>query len=225
MNLATDGLGKYLYVIDGTNSTHTGTAIAAFAIGTGTSLGILTPVVGSPFTYPMWLVKGDPTGQFLIGTSGKTAFLSGTDDNNLYVFAITQSGSSAGAITQVTKQPTTNAPYSIAVQSNSGGNLVYSFGFNDTDTAFNPVEGYSLSGSGTLSQVTGSPFTIGEGSWAQFDQSGVYMFTYASFINVNTNVITTQLTPLVVGSTGSLSQPISTFPLITPGFWVVTDPQ
>src|SRR5579862_6606935 len=35
MNLATDGLGKYLYVVDGTYSTHTGTKIAAYSIGTG----------------------------------------------------------------------------------------------------------------------------------------------------------------------------------------------
>ena len=226
MNLATDGLGKYLYVIDGTFLSHTGTQIAAYSIGTGASLGVLTTVPGSPFAYPMWQVKGEPSGNFLVGTSGNAKFISGTDDNNLYVFSITQSGATAGAITQVAKQSTTYSPYSIAVQSNTGGNLVYSFSFNDTDTAFNNIEGFAVTSAGTLATLTGSPFSgVGDGSWGQFDQSGAYMFVYASYLNASTNTVTTALTPLVIGTTGGLTQSIATFPLITPGFWVVTDPQ
>jgi len=219
MNLATDGLGKYLYAIDGTYNSHQGTKIAAFSIGSGTSLGTLTPVTGSPFAFPMWQVKGEPTGKFLIGTTGTTAAYNGHDDDNLYVFSI----GTGGALTQVTKQSTVYTPFSIAVPSNTSGELVYSLGFNDTATGFNPVEGYAISSSGTLTAVSGSPFSLGEGSWGQFDQSGALLFSYASFLNTSTNTIVTQLSPLAVGSGGVLTQPASTLTLVTPGFWAVAD--
>lgn len=225
MNLATDGLGKYLYVIDGTDSTHQGSGIAAFSIGTG---GTLTPVSGSPFTgtagsFNMWQVKGEPTGQFLIGTSGSMAAFGVLDDTNLYVFKITQSGTSAGAITLATKQATQFSPFSIAVSPNSGGNLVYSFSFNDTATAFNAIEGFTISSSGGMTAVSGEPFSLGEGSWGQFDQSGSLLFVYASFIDESTQTVTTQISPLSVGSGGTLTEPVASTTIVTPGFWAVAD--
>jgi hypothetical protein len=231
MNLATDGLGKYLYAIDGNFNTHTGAAIAAYVIGSGTSLGTLTPVVGSPFigaNYSMWQVNGEPTGQYLIGTSGNSVVKSGVDDDHLYVFSISQSGTNAGAIAPVTGSPfvTQYSPFSIAVQSNSNGNLLYSFSFNDTASAFNPVEGYAISSTGTLTADTNSPFGgVAEGSWGQFDQSGDFLFVYSSYINESTGDVVTQLGPLDVGTGGALTQPIFTLSLATPGFWAVTDPQ
>lgn len=228
MNLATDGKGNYLYVVDGDFTTHQGAQIAAFTIGTGNSLGVLTPVTGSPFAYQMWQLQGDPTGQFLIGTSGSSAYYTGVTDNaNLYVFSITQSGSNAGAITLLTTQPTAYSPFSIAMQSNTGGNLVYSFGFNDAGTAFNPIEGYTLSTTGGLTAVTNSPFSLptAEGTWGQFDQTGSYLFIYASYFDATTNTQVTQIAPLTVGTGGALSQAISPASLKTPGFWTVTDPQ
>jgi hypothetical protein len=224
MNLAIDGLGKYLYAIDGNYTTHTGSQIAAFAIGT---TGGLTAITGSPFAYNMWQVVGDPTGQFLIGTSGNTVSYSGVDDKNLYVFNITPSGSSAGAITEVGTFATVYSPFSIAIQPNSGGNLVYSFSFNDTDTAFNAIEGYQLNpNTGVLAPDTGSPFSgVADGSWGQFDQSGTLLFVYSSYLNESTGTFVTQLAPIEVGSGGALTQPVATLPLVTPGFWAVTDSQ
>jgi hypothetical protein len=229
MNLATDGLGKYLYVVDGRNSTHQGVRIAGYAIGTGTSLGVLTAVTGSPFTgtgFNMWQLQGEPTGQFMIGTSGSSQYYGVADDENLYVFSIEQSGTAAGEIAQITGSPfaTTYSPLSIAVQPSTGGNLVYSLGINDGGTAFNPIEGFAISDTGSLSKDTGSPFSnLGEGSWGQFDQSGSYLMVYASYLNQSTNQVVTQLSPLEVGTGGALTQPISTLTITTPGFWVVTD--
>lgn len=220
LNMTTDGLGKYLYVTDGVTGTHAGTSVAAYAIGTG---GALTAVPGSPFAFPMWQVKGEPTGKFLIGTSGKTVAYAGVDDDNLYVFSI---GSGTGALTQVTKQSTVYAPFNIAVQMNSGGAQVYSFGINDTQTAFNSIEGYTISGSGSLTADTGSPFSgTGNGSWGQLDESGALLFVYGSFLDTSTNAVTTQIAPLDVGSGGALTQPITTLTITTPGFWTVTDGQ
>jgi len=212
-NLATDGLGKYLYVATNTN----GSEIAAYTIS---SSGALTAVTGSPFSYPMLQVEGDPTGSYLIGTQGGFS-----GDSHLYLFSITQSGSNAGAITQLEAVSTSYAPYSIAVQPNSGGNLVYSFSINATETGYNPVEGYQLSG-GTLTAVSGSPFSnVSDGFWGQFDQSGQFLFPYSTVVNEGTGVVTSTLGVLDVGTGGALTQPISPATFATEGFWAVTDPQ
>ncbi len=230
MNLATDGLGLYLYATDGTYLNHQGTAIAGFSIGTGANLGVLTPVSGSPFTgstagadFAMWQLQGEPTGQYMIGTTGSTAYYSGViDDKHLYVFSI---GNGTGNLTELGTVSTDYSPFSIAVQSNSGGNLVYSMSFTDTLSAFNPIEGFSITSTGSLAVDGSSPFSLsnGEGSWAQFDQSGAYLFMYASYTNASNQVVTT-LAPLSVGSGGTLTQSATAYQLGSSGFWVVTDP-
>lgn len=225
LNLATDGMGKYLYVTNGNVNTNTATEVGAYTIG---SSGTLAVIPGSPFAFPMWQVQGDPTGQFLIGTSGNSLLNSGKDDLHLYVFSIAQSGTSAGAITAVSGSPfaTQFSPLSIAVQPNANGNLVYSFSVNDTNTGFNATEGFLLSSSGTLTAVSGSPFSgVGDGTWGQFDQSGAFLFDWGSFLDLGTSQVVTQLSPLDVASGGALTQPTSTLTLSSPGFWTVTDPK
>jgi hypothetical protein len=232
MNLATDGLGNYLYAIDSTGGTHQGSAIAAYEIADGedgTTLGVLTPVSGSPFTgtgYNMWLLKGEPTGQFMIGTTGSTAYDGNTDDDHLYVFAIAQPGTpNPGAITRVSLSPFTTqySPYTIAVQPD--GNLVYSFSVDDAG-ALNPIEGYSIGTTGSLTADSDSPFTsltTDEGTWGQFDPSGTYLFTYFPYLNSSGTTVG-QIAPLTVGSGGALTQAATPVTLVTSGFWTVTDP-
>jgi 6-phosphogluconolactonase len=228
VNMTTDGLGNYLYVTEA-SSNHTGSEIGAYSIGAGSSLGVLAPVVGSPFVYPMWQVQGEPTGKYLIGTTGKNFDLNGADDDNLYVFAITQSGTDAGAIAPVSGSPfaTAFSPFSIAVQPNTNGNLVYSFGLNDTLTGFNSTEGYAINAStGALTAVADSPFSNAAlGTWGQFDQSGEFLFIFGGVYNLGTQVTTYQLSALDVGSGGALTQPTSTLSLTTGGVWAVTDPK
>ena len=219
-NMATDGAGNYLY-ITATSSSHTGSEIGAYSIGAGNSLGVLTAVSGSPFAFPMWQVLGEPTGQFLIGTTGHNLSINGSDDYNLYVFSITQSGATAGAITEKSPSLTTTPPYGIAVQSNAGGNLIYSFSLIDSGKGFNATEGFTLNSDGTLSAVSGSPFANAEvGDTGQFDQSGSFLFEYGGALEGNTMVYT-------VGgfdvANGAPTEPASdgTYG----GFWVATDPQ
>ena len=103
--MTTDGLGKYLYVTSIT-SDHLGLGVAAYSIGTGSSEGTLAPVVGSPFNYHMWAVQGDPSGTFLVGTTGKSvAAGAAANDKNLYVFNIQPSGTAPGAISPVANSP------------------------------------------------------------------------------------------------------------------------
>lgn len=219
-NLATDGLGNYLYITS-TTSNHTGSLVGAYSIGSGANLGVLTAVSGSPFTFPMWQVAGEPTGKFLIGTTGSSLSVNGADDNHLYVFSITQSGTSAGALTELSNSPflTTYSPMGIAVQTNSGGDLVYSFGLNDAGTAFNPSEGYQLDSSGTLTAVTNSPFASGNvGNVGQFDQTGTLLFEYGGLWNGTTTVYNATAFS-VVDDAASLIGGTLTYG----GFWVATD--
>jgi 6-phosphogluconolactonase len=222
-NLTTDGLGKYLYVCSDASG-HIGTDVLAYSIG---SNGALTALPGSPFSFPMWQLQGDASGQFLFGTTGKTLSLAGADDNNLYVFSIQQTGASAGAITAVSGSPftTTYSPFTIATMSPSTGNeSVYSFSINDQASAFNPIEGYQLNTTtGALTAISGSPFSnIPSGDWGQFDQLGSYLVVDG---NATTSSATQpQLNALSVASSGALSQSISPTLLVTTGYWVVTDP-
>jgi hypothetical protein len=207
-NLATDGLGKYLYV----SLIPTGGGVpevGAYAIG---SSGSLTVVPGSPFSYPMYQVEGEPSGKYLIGTQNNSSV------SSLYVFSI----QSTGAITPVAGSPfsTVYAPYSIATQSNSGGELVYSFSLTGTSGTYNAVEGYTLNTStGALTAVPSSPFTsVANGYLGQFDQSG-------AFLTVYNNIISNEvLQVLAVGSDGALTQPITSGDLIVSGLVVITDP-
>lgn len=220
--LTTDGLGKYLYATQN-SSNNTGQEVAAFSIATS---GALTPVVGSPFGFPMGQVQGEASGQFLIGTTGNSAAISGVDEDLLFVFAITQTGSNAGALTQLSTTTTQYSPFAIAVQPNSGGNLVYSFGLNDDRTGFNPPEGFELSSSGTLTAVAGSPFTNATiGDWGQFDQSGENLFLLGAVLDTSTNTVTDNLGALAVASGGALTEPTTGITFATPGYWSVTDPK
>lgn len=227
-NLATDGLGKYLYITD-ISGVHTGSKVAAYAIASsGSNIGALTVVPGSPFVFPMWQVQGEPSGKFLIGTTGQSVAVNGLDNDNLYVFSIAASGSDAGAIAEVSGSPftTQNSPLSIAVQSNTNGDLVYTFGVSDDNTAFTPVEGYTISSSGILTAASGSPFAnAAVGYQGAFDQSGAFLFVYGGVEPVGTTTVTYQMGPFDVASAGALTQPVPTLTLTSGGYFAVTDPQ
>jgi hypothetical protein len=215
-NMTTDGLGNFLYVTE--IGTQVVPELAAYSISGST--GALTPVTGSPFSFGsfgMEQVQGEPSGLYLIGTTSSII-----GDPHLYVFDIAQSGTAnAGAVTLASGSPFTtptgSSPVAIAVQPSAGGNLVYSFSVDSSGTSYNPIEGYLLSTSGTLSAISGSPFTglSSSGGWGQFDQSGAYLFVFDSTTGL--------VSPFDVGTTGVLTQPITTGALVL-GFWSPTDP-
>jgi hypothetical protein len=222
-NLATDGLGKYLYITDASPA-HTGSEIAAYSIGT---TGALTMVSGSPFAgndFNMWQVQGEPTGKFLIGTTGESIAINTVDNDKLYVFSI----GTTGALTEVSGSPfvTQSSPLSIAVQSDANGSLIYTFGLTDDRSAFNSVEGYSINSSGALTALTGSPFAnAAVGDQGALDQSGGFLFVYGVIDNLSTNTIVPQMGAFSVASGGALTEPTTTLTLTSPGFFAVTDSQ
>jgi len=169
----TDGLGKFLYVSQGPLADE----VAAFSINSST--GALTPVPGSPFAgvgFNMSSVKGEASGKFLLGTTGLVGVNGEAIDNHIYVFNINQS---TGAISPVSGSPFTTlySPINIAVH--PSGTFVYSFSENSSGEN-GPMEGFQISSTGTLTELSTSPFTslsfeVGIGT---FDQSGAYLFTH-----------------------------------------------
>ena len=216
-NLSFDGLGKYLYVATGPEGL--GHQVAAYSIG---SSGGLTAVQGSPFAFNMWQLQGDPSGKYMIGISGRSNALNGLpDDTSLYVFSIQQSGTNAGALTQVSGSPFTTvyAPVNLAVQPvASNGSFVYSFSVNTLTP--NSIEGYQLdSNSGALTAMTNSPFNnIGTAPWGQFDQSGAYLFIFAS-----TSTSSSLGALNVASGTGVLTEPIGPATLDPSTYFAITD--
>ncbi len=219
-NLTTDGLGRFLYVCAFASHGGAGGGFAAYTIGAG---GVLTFIPGSFVgggSVNMWELQGDASGKYLIGTSGSNLYWNGSDDLHLYVFNINASGIASAA----TGSPVTTvySPFTIAVQpASSNGEFVYSFSIKDDNSGYNGIEGYELNPStGALAAVTGSPFSNGLtlGYWGQFDQSGSNLLVYTS------EPVGIQIAPLQVSSAGALTEPVSPITLVTPGYWVVTDP-
>jgi len=217
-NMAMDGLGKYLYVTESSDD-HSGSFIGIYSVS---SSGALTQVGTGNYEDSIWEFAGEPSGKYMIGISGKTAFFYGQDDPHIYVYSINQS---TGALTLASTNTTTYAPFNIAVSPvATNGTFVYSFSINDTDTGIYPVEGYQLNTTtGTLTALSGSPFSnIATGYWGQLDQAGSNLIVYSTATSGSGTI--TQLGALAVGSSGGLTQSAAAATLSTPGYWVVTDP-
>jgi 6-phosphogluconolactonase len=165
---------------------------------------------------------GEPSGKYMIGISGRSNALNGLpDDTSLYVFNIQQSGANAGALTQVSGSPfaTVFAPVNLAVQPvSTNGSFVYSFSVNTLEP--NPIEGYQLdANSGALTAMSNSPFSnIGSAPWGQFDQSGAYLFIFAS-----TSTSSSLGVLNVASGTGVLTEPLGPVTLDPSTYFAITD--
>jgi hypothetical protein len=216
-NLAMDGQGRFLYASN-YSSVHSGLGsfIAAFSVA---NTGALTVIGTGTYNAPLWEMQGDPGGLYLIGISGSAESISGSDDDNIYVYTITQSGATAGAITLLAQVPTTPAysPFNLAVQPVAGtsGPLIYTFSITDSGTGENPIEGYQLSAAGGLTALSGNPFTgAGQTYWGGFDPSGNYLLIYQE----------QSMTAYQVSSAGALTDNFgNSIGLNTGGYWAVSD--
>lgn len=204
---ATDGLGKYLYVADGTQ-------ISQYSYS---STGALTPL--GTFASTMNMLVSEPTGKFMIGSTQEIGAVGGPIDNNVYVFTIS-STSVPGSLTAVSTPFSTNEPVSwMAVTPN--GKYLYTFNENDQNAnqpLFEAVQGFSLAGlPSQLTPLPGSPFVEFDANYGKIDQSGTYMI-------VNGQESTAPVAgtfPIAIGSDGTLS---NNFPSTgSAGLFAITD--
>lgn len=171
-NLATDGLGAYLYVSDIESGNVTG-QVAAYSIGAS---GALTPLTGSPFAMNLQQMQGDSSGKFMVGATAGSFI----PDNNVYLATV----GSDGVLSTPVAYPAADSPQTVAVQpSSGGGGLVYTFDLNGG------VEGFQIDPSkGALLTLTGSPFNV-PGATGQFDPAGQYLFVTEKGINNTANIM------------------------------------
>lgn len=172
-NLATDGLGRFLYVMQG-NVDGEGVAMAVFTI----SAGALSGGTLFPSNMNMWQVQGDPSGKFMIGTKDQPGNQpSAIIDSNLHVFSINQT---SGVLTETATSPvpTPHGPTGVLIHPN--GKFVYDFNIDKFTNFDGPVDGFQLdSTTGALTPLATSPFTsLSLQYGGYFDQSGKYIFVH-----------------------------------------------
>lgn len=158
--LLTDGTGKFLYALGPSTITE---------YSYNATTGVLTEIAGSPLFTGMSVIASEKTGKYILGITGSSA--------SVFVFGI----GSTGALTSVTGSPfpTKLAPVWLAVH--PSGALVYTFNQNNFGLLATPqpMEGYTLSASGTLTALAASPFTGLDAGVGRFDQSGEFLFSIA----------------------------------------------
>ena len=207
-NLAMDGLGRFLYVMEG-NGNGEGVSMAVFIVNNG----VLSS--GTALAFPMWQVQGERNGKFMIGTRDETGTEPGhVIDTNLHVFSINQA---TGVLTETATSPvpTPNGPTRIVIHPN--GKFVYDFNISLATNFDGPVDGFQLdSTTGALTPIPGSPFaSLALPFDGFFDQSGAFLFYHTTgnigvwTVDPSTG-IPAQL-PTTQGGTGNLP-------------WGVTDP-
>jgi Lactonase, 7-bladed beta-propeller len=204
-NATTDGLGKFLYVTGG----NLGGQVAVYTIG---STGSLTLV--STLSISIAQLRGEPTGQFMLGVTGNGANNGTGSDNHVYVYSINQT---TGALTPVTGSPfaTTYIPATLAVHPN--GTLVYTF--NQTVSGPSPMEGFTFdTTTGALTALASSPFTALTASAGTFDESGAYLFMHPVTSLTVAGVDTT------TGALTSIGAPITNAGNPVTQSWAATDP-
>ncbi len=170
--MTVDSTGHFLYA----GQLNASLGVAGFAIGSGTSGGVLTPLAGSPFlNATVAQIHASPTSPLLLGVQEVQDGTTAATDTHLYVYSI---DSTTGALTEVNNSPfltaTGNAPFEFAISPN--GNFVYAMEAVVTSSSVGTIEGFSLnSGTGQLVSLgTFSGVPTSEG--CKFDQTGVFLF-------------------------------------------------
>ncbi len=163
--LASDPLGKFLYVTQGNNN-----QIAGFTIG---SNGALSPMAGSPFntgdTYPS-AIAVDAAGAFLYASNNQSPL------GRVSGFSIAPT---TGALTPVTGSPFTTAvnggPTNLAVSPKASFLYVPLAGIS---TPLSSIFAYTFDSTGVLSQIPGTPFMVGsQPNTVIVDPSGKYLYS------------------------------------------------
>ena len=222
--MATDGLGKYLYGVE----SFPGTEVLAFSYDQ--SSGALTAVPGSPFVsagttnFNMAEIAGESSGKYMVGITEEVGQNGGVPDNHIYVFGISQTTGSLGALTPVAGSPfaTTNPPIFMAVSPN--GAFVYTFNetISGSNGSIDAMEGYKLSGlPSNLPALTTSPFTGLDATIGRFDQSGEFLFAQATGASNIGETFPYTADP----TTGALTSTLPTSVSAAATLYVVTDAQ
>jgi 6-phosphogluconolactonase len=188
--MAFDSVHKLLFISNqGANS------LSVFSVNTGT--GMLTSVQSSPF----------PTGarptSVAVDAAGRFVFVANQAASSISAFSI----GANGGLTAVAGSPfAASSPFGLAV--NPAGTVLYASNFPDSSVAdLNTVSAFSISPSGALSAIAGSPFAdansstgFAAGIGILADPSGKFLFVAdhmaESVVSFNINAPNGALSPV-----------------------------
>jgi 6-phosphogluconolactonase len=158
MMVRVDPSGRYAYATN-LNSDN----ISAYSINSST--GALTPIAGSPFTFPT--LVGQSTG-LAVDPSGR--FVYATDSNSNYVVAFSIDNST-GALTPISGSPFASGAGPWGAFFHPSGKVLYV-----TNNGEGTISAYAVdSTSGSLTPISGSPFVVsGNGT------NGVYAIAFSN---------------------------------------------
>ena len=139
VSIAIDPTDAFAFVANNTDQTITSYSLNA-------TTGALTPISGSPLSAGtnVEAVTVDPTGSYVFAANAEAA-------NQVATFGITPA---SGVLT--ISSGTTAESLPIAVAIDPSGQFLYAVNFNSND-----VSAYTLSATGALTPVAGSPFAVG----------------------------------------------------------------
>jgi 6-phosphogluconolactonase len=198
--LVMDPAGNYLYVMNtGSNN------ISVFSISS--SNGMLTQITGSPFTIgvPLLNMQLTPSGNFLFVTSS-SPITSGNSFGSIVSYSV-----NAGVLTLLGPPTSTDGidPYGLAI--NPSGTFLYTANYAQIPSG--SISIFSISSSGALGQVNGSP--LDEVYDAPFslmlDPTGTYLYV----ANQGSNNVSVYTISSSTGLPVALTTSTSTFAFAT----------
>ncbi|HKD81374.1 MAG TPA: beta-propeller fold lactonase family protein [Candidatus Angelobacter sp.] len=170
ISLAINSGGQFLVVLNqGQLVPAPGTNIPATisVFGIDATRGLLTPVAGSPFSFPS-LAPGGPQAMVMSSTAG-VFFVSNGGAGTISAFSL----GSGGTVTEIAGSPFTAGSDIVGLAIDPKGQFLYAADFTSST-----ISSFTIQSSGALAPVAGSPFPTHTGPFAlAVDANGAFLFS------------------------------------------------
>lgn len=199
VSLGVNSAGTFLFVL-GQGSAAAPAAPATISVfSIDTTRGLLTPVAGSPFSFPS-LVAPNP--QFLaVSPSASLVYVSNGASGTISAFTV----GANGALAEIAGSPFTAGANMAGLTIDPKGQFLYA-----ADSGNNKIAAFSIAASGVLAPVAGSPFPtdLGPVSLAE-DSTGTFLFSAnqagatVSVFKITSGALAAVGSPMSLVSTGN----------------------
>jgi 6-phosphogluconolactonase (cycloisomerase 2 family) len=200
-SVTVDPTGRFVYVANqGSND------ISAYRI----NAGALTLISGSPFPACPALVTCDPEA-VTVDPSGKFVYVANSSSSNVWAYAITSTGTSAGALSLIGGSPFAAPAGPKAVVVDPSGKFVYVAAFGS-----HTAGAYSLNSAGALAPLAPGRFRTRLGPASIALTAGSAAVTYTPQFAYVANQTTDNVSALSVSATGTLLDSVPGSPFSFP---------
>lgn len=166
ISVAVNSGGQFLVVLNqGQSAPSIPASISVFSIDT--TRGLLTPVAGSPFSFPS-LAPGGPQAM-VMSPSANVFFVSNGGAGTISAFSL----GSNGTVTETAGSPFTAGADMVGLAIDPKGQFLYAADFTSST-----ISSFTIQSSGALAAVAGSPFPTHSGPFAlAVDANGAFLFS------------------------------------------------